>query len=560
MLVFACMLLLSLNYYHSHLGGYGLDLPFNSITWMFTSVLIGIGFWQVSVTQKLIFNKILLWIGLVSLALWIPLIYPNQEVGEFAYTRLIGILAGWFLILSFYQLNFSNDQFELFLWIIVITASIYSLASLMLFYGFFNHIITLKGNFGAGILAQRNVASTFIILALLCSVWILIKNRDLFNSASKLLLLTSTIIFSWMIFINASRVGHLSLFVVLLFTAPALYRNTNKKILQFFYISLIIGFTIPFLIGFLDNELSVTRNSLPTNQRIIMWSNSLKLFQENPIWGWGYGTFEATYHKIYEIFPNQKIYLTPELYIGHPHNELLYWAVEGGLLPLLSIIFIMLLILTIILRSPKKEKLFYIALLFPCSFHSMVEYPFYHVALVWVIFIIFLSQILKENSEIKDLKFQNTFSLKLFGTLAPIITIIFMSLNINTITKLVKFRNSNFTDFHAIEDIIFPASQITRYGNDINYIRLLIGLQRNSKEDIEAYINWHTETMKRLTRAQFYYNHIIALAALNQTDEAEKLFSKAKIYFPEDNLFTKSFKDTFLKEIKPFQKNTTNEN
>ena len=48
-------MLAGMHFNMEHVGGYGLYLPFNIIGWMFVSLLIGLGFWKIGKTGKIIF-------------------------------------------------------------------------------------------------------------------------------------------------------------------------------------------------------------------------------------------------------------------------------------------------------------------------------------------------------------------------------------------------------------------------------------------------------------------------------------------------------------------------
>ena len=56
-IVFAVFLLIGMHFNMDHLGGYGLYLPFNTVGWMFISLLIGLGFWQIGKTGRIEFSQ-----------------------------------------------------------------------------------------------------------------------------------------------------------------------------------------------------------------------------------------------------------------------------------------------------------------------------------------------------------------------------------------------------------------------------------------------------------------------------------------------------------------------
>lgn len=62
--------------------------------------------------------------------------------------------------------------------------------------------------------------------------------------------------------------------------------------------------------------------------RLQLWQTSLWMIAQHPWLGWGYGHFEMAYVQAWQTTGNVPV--VDHSVIGHPHNELLYWLVEGG--------------------------------------------------------------------------------------------------------------------------------------------------------------------------------------------------------------------------------------
>ncbi|HGM5324785.1 TPA: Wzy polymerase domain-containing protein, partial [Serratia marcescens] len=62
--------------------------------------------------------------------------------------------------------------------------------------------------------------------------------------------------------------------------------------------------------------------------RLQLWQTSLWMIAQHPWLGWGYGHFEMAYVQAWQTLGN--VPQVDHTVIGHPHNELLYWLVEGG--------------------------------------------------------------------------------------------------------------------------------------------------------------------------------------------------------------------------------------
>ncbi|VTR25979.1 Lipid A core - O-antigen ligase and related enzymes [Serratia fonticola] len=108
----------------------------------------------------------------------------------------------------------------------------------------------------------------------------------------------------------------------------------------------------------------------------------------------------------------------------HPHNELLLWWVEGGLIALLGMLILVWAGLKLVARSRLRdmqafsygkasagEALALCVALLPIALHSQTEYPFYLSALHWLVFLLLLAMLdrlvgpgLSTGMELKRLK------------------------------------------------------------------------------------------------------------------------------------------------------------
>ena len=125
--------------------------------------------------------------------------------------------------------------------------------------------------------------------------------------------------------------------------------------------------------------------------RLLYWRHCLELFWQQPWLGVGYGKFESAFVTSYYAGPAGDTGKTLiEQNLDHPHNELLYWLVEGGLVALLGLGLAALGWLRMLWSQDKCRALALLALPLPLWFHAMVEYPFYHsvahwFALIWLL-------------------------------------------------------------------------------------------------------------------------------------------------------------------------------
>ena len=178
--------------------------------------------------------------------------------------------------------------------------------------------------------------------------------------------------------------------------------------------------------------------------RPYMYQVSIEAFMSQPFTGHGMGHFE-------KAFLSQQIINNPTQSNGihqyqqrHPHNELLLWLVEQGLLAGVAFILLFFGMLFLMWRGHVDYKIALLTL--PLVLHSLTEYPFYQSILHYALLLILLSL-----SSSKDRGFLLTIRPLHLSYLVPINALVFIlpimfsvgSYQANT--ALVRFYQSNAT-------------------------------------------------------------------------------------------------------------------
>lgn len=113
-------------------GGSGLYLAPNIIGWIFISILISFGLWQLLSTKQFIFNSTLIY-TLGAIFLIIPVYYSSPFVTH-AIPRLLGLLGRLLFFIALLQLQFSDKQKQQLLWVLLIGISVEALIGLCQLY------------------------------------------------------------------------------------------------------------------------------------------------------------------------------------------------------------------------------------------------------------------------------------------------------------------------------------------------------------------------------------------------------------------------------------------
>ncbi|MEL3923006.1 Wzy polymerase domain-containing protein [Aeromonas enteropelogenes] len=542
--------LLGMHFFMHNPGGAGLYLPFNAWGWIFASLMIGIGLWQVTLRQRIIFSPLqaALWLG--ALLLLLPMAYPGFELKDYAIPRLLGLFAGLLFLFGFYQWRLTRQQRDRLFYLILIAIAIEALLGLVQFY-----LLTpgnwigydTKVNRPYGIFQQPNVMASFMATGMALAIWLELRSDD-----SRVLMgLRYSVIFSTVLLLVVlqSRVGQLSGLLALLMLLPQLRQQRKLGlILGLVFLAIILGLLSQYLMAGVKRGLEIYQSG---GMRSIYWPYALKLVSEQLWTGWGYGSFESVFlhHYMADKAVNPAM-VQIEYNLDHPHNEFLYWAVEGGLAPMLGMLIMGGALLWRLSCAPGKNAMAMLALVTPVLLHSQTEYPFYHAIVSWWLLLTLIYLIDAEVEEANvAIRSQTTwwewvyrpwFLLRFMAVTIPLLVVPFMLTALHTAWVVTKYERGGYKEPTLLLDIVNPMAWLTRVEFDVNSVRLMVGLQTNNKAELEAYLEWGQAFVRHTPRANIYANMVVALNALGRTDEANTMRREALQLYPDDPLLTKS--------------------
>lgn len=126
--------LLGMHFFMHNPGGAGLYLPFNAWGWIFASLVMALGLWHVTLSQRLVVSPLLTaqWLG--GILLLLPMAYPGFELKDYAIPRLLGLFAGLLFLASLYQWRFGREARDRLLYLLLGAVAIEALLGLVQFY------------------------------------------------------------------------------------------------------------------------------------------------------------------------------------------------------------------------------------------------------------------------------------------------------------------------------------------------------------------------------------------------------------------------------------------
>ncbi|MFA0441225.1 ligase [Vibrio sp. 10N.286.49.C2] len=539
----AVVYLVAMHFFWPNPGGIGLALSFNNTTWIAFSVAFAIGLYQLGSNQCLRFSKLTIGLLFSCVLLTLPLLYSQPNIGS-VLPRFITLWSGFFFFVLLQQFQFTNKQKQRLLWLIVLASLMEAIIGYAQFFWLpvdnifgYNTIV----NRPYGIFQQPNVMASFLATGLVLSGYLLARQKHKYHrriSDVSLLYLTPIVLIPLIVGLG-SRTGWLGASTGALFLVPYLYHHSTRKRFRGWTLANLTGLALGMLLAFggSGNPTLIEDKSTLQDVRTTLYSQSIDMLIEKPLTGYGLGKFESEYilytarqHQLNEQFePGMPA-------LDHPHNELLFWGIEGGIVAILGIILAAVFILSRIYTSKPGTRLAIFALFIPIILHTQLEYPFYHSLVHWLTFIVLIYWVDQRGSQLKQTSFSRVTKtlVRVMSLVVPIVTTAYMVAALHTNYVLTQFEHSKPRNPDILQQVSNPVVWKDRYDWDVYSTYLKIGLSSQQPQYIQPYIDWSIKIIKRKPRPAFYQNLILAYYAIGDSSRALQVLTEAEYLFPNE--------------------------
>ena len=528
----AVYFLVVMHYFQHNYGGSGLDLPINPLGWIIMSGLIALGLIQIIRTQSFIFNRYLIILSSCCGLLLIPLLYSGAEAIH-SYSRLLGLFTGLLVLVAFYQMQFNRKDQRKILWCILLAAFLESLFALLQFY-LLPHIPFLEMNIArpSAIFFQANVAATFFATGLMISLYLSHSLPKHANKFTRIILIVAPFTLIISIVLLQSRTGFLGCIIGLIIWL-CVNRSMPKKWLMIVITGMVIAISSMHLLSSAIRDANIyTQDSA----RTIIYGDSLNAIKRAPLLGHGYGSFGYTFRE-QQALNFQKNSNSPQVYnLNHPHNELLLWTVEGGLVSLIPLIIILISSALLFRRNLSTLKL--LSVIFPISLHLFTEYPFYHSVASYLTFILLLGLIATANDQSSNIQSKVLKKVLRFNNPKFIYGLIGLSIAANTFVMFNLLSGQNMLTNSMREqkidnilksDYFFMSADFELV---LNEAVLNLAISHNIPIGATAYNDWVITQIHSYPRKRHFLNLYKSYQYLNDSKLAQETLNKAKYLFP----------------------------
>ncbi|MGA9619369.1 Lipid A core - O-antigen ligase and related enzymes [Serratia quinivorans] len=524
--------LIAMHIYWPNRGGSGFYLPWNLVGGIFIALTIlgAMLFSRPPLAVSGFFNRL----ALGGLILFLPLLWAQQPWLSEALPRLIGLVLGVMAYFALLQIPLDRLWRRRLLTLLLAATVIEAL------FGLVQYSLLQPGNWIGynslknrpyGIFQQWNLMASFMATGLALALYLLSNRRPLSRSLQGLS--TSILVLApLLLVVIASRVGLLAALLLSPLQLWMLFR-INRRRAATALLLLVAGVGSGLLLVLINGATRAVTVAEPIFYRLAYWQEALRMIAERPWFGWGYGHFQHDFlHHFYTTHSSGM----ESVAISHPHNEILLWGIEGGLLSLSGIAIVCWGLWRLLQRTrslPLRPAPWMAAL--PILLHMMVEYPLYLSAAHAVLLLAILRAGDVRRRWRLPLRAQQTLHL-LIGA-AALLILPYLLNGLHSARIITAVEKTGLRQFGPMSQVLAPTPWQVRYDYDVQLQRLLQYPQTRDAITLLNYRQWAENEIRVRPDANIYINLIAVSRLLQQPQRAADLQRQAHRLFPHDIRF-----------------------
>lgn len=407
----------------ANMGGTGMSLYFNLYVMM---IVVPASFLLLSFRRPLRLDRTALVLALLLLILTLPVL-DQADLSDVVYR----LLAAWFgLVFYLLLLQCRSLSVESCLAILVVSCllqSLYGLVQLLWLYDG-NWLQFAEDRRPVGVFQQVNVLASYVATGLIAAAALFVYSR---RPVHRWLALAMALLGPTLLLLILSRAALLGLGLALLMLVVYHWRCRAEVELRHWWAALGLGFVVASLVLFARASSGSAARSVTSftsgGARINDYAHSLWMLLQKPWAGWGYGNFDSAflYSWVSRRAEGDDIGLVSRQ-LQHPHNELLLWGVEGGLPLIIALVTVLVLFVYWAFRARGSGAWLSLALLVPLSVHAMLELPFYHSIVHWLVFVLLLWVVMKDVTPVRSFTPPLHKAIPVLGVIAALAALLFL--------------------------------------------------------------------------------------------------------------------------------------
>jgi O-antigen ligase len=546
----AALLLFAPLYFHPNIGGTGLRIPNNIIIWLIASVIGFYSLYKLTLSQYLYLPQYFIYIVSFPVLAWCSGMFAGIEIVEQWFFRLLFIWGGLLFLFGLFQHNLKQGRLDRLIFV-------------LLFSGFFHSLVGLAqiilvdkipawlpfnaSGIPTGLFQHINNQASFQVTIIILGLWLVsrpfIRHGHVWRFISLVIIISAS---AFIVGYSGSRVGALGFLLALPLLLISRWRfvKADKHRWIFILVAIIVAITTANTIENKHGLTTVLEKTTAINSgfsgtsRLGIYDISVALIKQKPIFGHGIGSFVRVWQygkpEFYQQHPEATL---PSQRVSHPHNETLFWLVEGGLISGLGLLLVLVGVILSLAKLPHSRRYAYAAFLVPIVIHTQVELPFYISSQHWFVFLFLLAITLwptKKQFQLK-LSIAARKSIRVVALLAVFSSIAFLG-HSYTVSNEFKTHLLNKT---AVTPSFTQAQQNPYFKSlalDLMMVRLFEGsVQYGMNDNVQIIADWAEEEIIYNPHILYFKLGTQSYLFLKQHKKACSLATKGNAIYPSDN-------------------------
>lgn len=421
-ILLALLFLVAPFYFHYHYGGEGLQLPHNVAVWGVVSVIVCHFLWQFSRQLTLVlpayFGYMIAFPVLVTISGFMAGVADPMDW----LFRLLFVWFGLLFLLALYQHGLKQGRIDRMLFVIVISALMQSIVGIWqakFVASLPKWLPIIPKLLPSGVFQQINNQASYQVTAMVIALFLITRpyiSKGRFWKPALLILFFG--ISSYVISLSASRTGLVAVALCIPLTLIGLRQRlgSHKKWLTIMLLAGVLGTAVENYANiqslFSTEKVATNTTKSPSlaskiseagsggysaDTRVGIYAVSWDLIKQKPLFGHGLGSFESIWQYQKGLHQQEHDVVLISSYVTHPHNEVLFWILEGGIIAVIGIFLLVVGIVLSLIRN-RQRWLIYLTMLLPIVIHTQLELPFYTSATHWFL-ILFVLYVLSVKSD-----------------------------------------------------------------------------------------------------------------------------------------------------------------
>lgn len=524
-----------------NLGGNGISIPPNIWLWWGAFVFVLLALWDVVRLKILKTHRwFFMFAGLCAVLFITGSLQVHWTNTNSWLPTLMAMIILFGFIWALVQQEWHQKQLNQLVFSIVLVGGIQALISLVqvfddskIFYLLTGYVPFKLSNVPLGSLQQVNMLSSFMAICVVMSVWLFVVIQ--YSIKQRILLWVLAVLSLYVVLLSGSRAGLIAVVLSLLFLSVAIYKIQfllknqpfQERVSRFDSLDNTIGFSkyIRLLLSVLlfagtlyyffpGADAGLERVSLKlydvwlgTDLRLYLYQLSWQTFLHSQWIGYGLDNYpEALMQWVDQVGQSPKFSHIDLSSFQHPHNEILFWLVQTGLLGGIAIFSVMAWVIGQWFKLTSARFWFLIAFIFPLAFQAQLSFPFRLSALHLLLFILFTTLGLLWAKEAKSINFKLKTTplilIKFSALLIGVSALLFALWTSRSVSEVYYFENRLFLyqneDWKSYEKLYFAyASLHPFYKQDIDVTMknmFEIAKIKNNQYDADKYLEWERYT------------------------------------------------------------------